>query len=326
VLLHEYRLEMPWVSETGKMFQELDVPFMVTEYGFVCNRPGHPSYGETATCESDRERGLSYRYATEKIASMPNCMGMSLFLTVDENCGGRDFGGGGENFNFGIVNVADQPYWDYWKEIRKTTPRCMEIHMGKLAPVTADELGLYREKEKTRELLTIPSEESGKKTQVSIPMKSSVKNDDCSATIRLAWTESYLLMEADVMDDFLKVEHRGKNIWENDAIELWVNNSHIGFSPVGGDGKAEVALWQNACDQIPPPVVPATYRTENGKWSISAKIPWKVLGFSGGPEKMFHLAILLDDADPKGGYRQAHFPRTFQREALETYQKVQLTK
>jgi hypothetical protein len=82
---------------------------------------------------SQEERGVAYRYYTEKAYAHPGLIGTSWFQWCDQELTGR--GVDGENYNCGLVDVTDQPYPLLVEAISETAKRLFEIHSGTLSPV-----------------------------------------------------------------------------------------------------------------------------------------------------------------------------------------------
>jgi len=69
---------------------------------------------------SQEERGVAYRYYTEKAYEHPGLIGTSWFQWCDQDLTGR--GNDGENYNCGLVDVTDRPYPMHPKEHAATMP------------------------------------------------------------------------------------------------------------------------------------------------------------------------------------------------------------
>jgi hypothetical protein len=82
---------------------------------------------------SQEERGLAYRYYTEKAYEHPALIGTSYFQWCDQDLTGRGYDG--ENYNCGLVDVTDRPYPLLVDAVSETAIRIQGIHSGKLAPV-----------------------------------------------------------------------------------------------------------------------------------------------------------------------------------------------
>ncbi len=81
---------------------------------------------------SQEERGVAYRYYTERGFSHPSLVGTSYFQWCDQELTGR--GGDGENYNCGLVDVTDRPYPFLVEAVSETAGRLYEVHSGTLPP------------------------------------------------------------------------------------------------------------------------------------------------------------------------------------------------
>ena len=82
---------------------------------------------------SQEERGVAYRYYTEKAYEHPGLIGTSYFQWCDQDLTGR--GNDGENYNCGLVDVTDRPYPYLVEAISETAERIFQVHSGSLSPV-----------------------------------------------------------------------------------------------------------------------------------------------------------------------------------------------
>ncbi len=82
---------------------------------------------------NQEERAAGYRYYVEQCAAHPDVVGTHWFEWVDEPATGRF---DGENYNIGFIDVTDQPYEEMVAAAKLTHSRLLEIHEGKLEPVT----------------------------------------------------------------------------------------------------------------------------------------------------------------------------------------------
>ena len=112
-----------------------DKPRIITEMGFAVFGRGLGGWGLS---KNHKARGRKYRYLVEHWAASPCTVGFGWFQCFDNF---PDFAtGGGENYNLGLLNICDQPYWDAIGQIRKANRRLYDIRAGKVAPVTRQEL------------------------------------------------------------------------------------------------------------------------------------------------------------------------------------------
>jgi len=82
---------------------------------------------------SQEERGVAYRYYTEKAYEHPGLIGTSYFQWCDQDLTGR--GNDGENYNCGLVDVTDRPYPYLVEAVSETAKRIYEVHSGSIPPV-----------------------------------------------------------------------------------------------------------------------------------------------------------------------------------------------
>jgi hypothetical protein len=81
--------------------------------------------------DSQQERGVAYRYYTERAYSHPGLIGTAWFQWSDQDFSGR---GDGENYNCGLVDVTDRPYKHQVEAMMETAKVLQEIHQGKILP------------------------------------------------------------------------------------------------------------------------------------------------------------------------------------------------
>ncbi len=81
---------------------------------------------------SQQERGVAYRYYTERAYSHPGLIGTAWFQWSDQDLSGRS---DGENYNCGLVDVTDRPYPYMIEGLSETAKRLQDIHLGKEKPV-----------------------------------------------------------------------------------------------------------------------------------------------------------------------------------------------
>jgi hypothetical protein len=83
--------------------------------------------------ESQKQRGVAYRYYLENAYSNPAFIGSAYFEWCDEDITGRF---DGENYNCGLVDVTDRPYKEIVDAVKETGKRLFAVHSGTTSPVT----------------------------------------------------------------------------------------------------------------------------------------------------------------------------------------------
>jgi hypothetical protein len=104
-------------------------PIIVGEFHFGV--PGHGLAAGLVQVRDQAERGVAYRYYVEQAAAFPAFIGSSWFQWLDQPCTGRM---DGENYNIGLVDVADRPYPELIEAMRTTHRRLQAVHAGTLEP------------------------------------------------------------------------------------------------------------------------------------------------------------------------------------------------
>ena len=106
------------------------LPMIIGEYHFgTVDRGMAQSLWQV---NSQQERGVAYRYYTERAYSHPGLIGTAYFQWCDQDLTGRR---DGENYNCGLVDVTDRPYPHQVEAMMETAKRLFEIHQAKLKPV-----------------------------------------------------------------------------------------------------------------------------------------------------------------------------------------------
>jgi hypothetical protein len=106
----------------------MDVPMIIGEYHFgTVDRGMAQSLWQV---NSQQQRGVAYRYYTEKAYAHPGLIGTAYFQWSDQDLTGR--GNDGENYNCGLVDVTDRPYKYQVEAMMETAKRLFDIHNGKI--------------------------------------------------------------------------------------------------------------------------------------------------------------------------------------------------
>lgn len=115
---------------------------------------------------------------------------------------------------------------------------------------------------------------------------------DLSAAVYTLWDEKHLYVAATVVDDQIVTQHEGENIWQDDAVELWLDCRHdavthtlfqddeyqIGFSPASQyRSSAQGWAWRNARTQPVIENMQVASAIVPGGYVIEASVPWEAL-------------------------------------------------
>lgn len=114
-------------------------PVIVSEYSFhaLDGRSGNRNtFGFPAQVADQAARARGYREMTTRLAQVPYVIGADWFQWMDEPPSGRMRDG--EDVNFGIVDIADEPYQTLVDAVRATTPLLNALHGKSTAGGYAD--------------------------------------------------------------------------------------------------------------------------------------------------------------------------------------------
>jgi hypothetical protein len=102
-------------------------PILVTEWFFAAheNRTGNRNNGHMMTVATQSERARGAAAATLNFAARPEIVGSHWFQYYDQPKGGR---ADGEDYNFGLVDINDQPYEQLIAALAIANRAVREIH------------------------------------------------------------------------------------------------------------------------------------------------------------------------------------------------------
>ena len=116
--------------------------------------------------------------------------------------------------------------------------------------------------------------------------------DDLSAVVYTMWDDQKFYVAAMVTDDQVVTQHQGEDIWQDDAVEIWLDCRHdalthtlfqddeyqLGFSPASqGRNQAVAWAWRNPkADAVVKAMTVASSGRPDG-YLIEAAIPWAVV-------------------------------------------------
>jgi hypothetical protein len=104
-------------------------PALISEWFFAAreNRTGNRNNGHLMTVATQNERAVGAAAATLNFAAIPEVIGAHWFQYYDHPKGGR---GDGEDYDFGLVDINDQPYQHLTGDLATANRRAPEVHAG----------------------------------------------------------------------------------------------------------------------------------------------------------------------------------------------------
>ncbi|MBV8736700.1 MAG: hypothetical protein JO007_05465 [Alphaproteobacteria bacterium] len=108
-------------------------PVLVSEWFFAArqNRTGNRNNGHLMTVETQAERAAGAAAATENFAAIPEVIGAHWFQYYDHPKGGRP---DGEDYDFGLVDINNEPYRRLTSALALANRRAYEIHAKATVP------------------------------------------------------------------------------------------------------------------------------------------------------------------------------------------------
>jgi hypothetical protein len=116
-----------------RILRVIDLPMVIGEYHFgTVDRGMAQSLWQV---NSEKERGVAYRYYTETAYSHPGLIGTAYFQWCDQDLTGRF---DGENYNCGLIDVTDRPYKYQVEAMMETAKQLFAVHSGGQAPFSQE--------------------------------------------------------------------------------------------------------------------------------------------------------------------------------------------
>jgi hypothetical protein len=126
--------------------------------------------------------------------------------------------------------------------------------------------------------------------------------NDLSGTAYFMYDAKAVYFGIDVTDDVLEFNKYGRDIWNQDAIELWLDGKQFGFSASADDKKTAVTADWMGTDAA----VDAVYVQTPKGYTIEASIPVADLAAADVEIKQgakLQVSFGIDDADEEDGNR-----------------------
>src|SRR5262249_18321396 len=112
-------------------------PVLISEWFFAANenRSGNRNNGHLMTVATQAERASGAAAATINFAAVPEIVGAHWFQYADHPRGGR---ADGEDYDFGLVDIDDQPYDELVAELARANRAAPQLHaMAQAEPAPA---------------------------------------------------------------------------------------------------------------------------------------------------------------------------------------------
>lgn len=225
--------------EDGKLSRELfemlhresGQPVIISEYSFhaLDGRSGNRNEcGFPAQVSDQAARAAGYKLFTSRMAQVPYIIGADWFQWNDEPPAGR---GDGEDVNFGVVDIYDEPYELLVKAIRETMPTLNWLHGESHRPEESVWRGT-RVEPATAQIpfitgITMDGDISDwpDKARLKGVRQTETIGSQSGAAKPIAfagWNETGLLLAFKVADSNINCQGLSGSWWTKDCIEIWL--------------------------------------------------------------------------------------------------------
>jgi len=119
---------LPPEGKLDEIHQDTGKPIMLTEFSFKAMDSGLPNTkGAGRPVETQDDRARHFEQYVTKLMSLPYAVGFHWFEYADEPAEGRF---DGENSNYGLVNIKDEPWEILIQKMSELNRRIESIHRG----------------------------------------------------------------------------------------------------------------------------------------------------------------------------------------------------
>jgi hypothetical protein len=120
-------------AKLKRVYDLTGLPIVIGEFHF--GTPGRGLAPGLAQTKNHKERAVAYQYYVEHAAAHPGLIGTHWFQWIDQPSTGRF---DGENYNIGFLDVGDRPYPEMIDASRNIFKRLLDVHSGKIPPVSTE--------------------------------------------------------------------------------------------------------------------------------------------------------------------------------------------
>ncbi|UCE99785.1 MAG: hypothetical protein JSV82_01595 [Planctomycetota bacterium] len=296
------------------IYEESGQPVIITEYGFhsTDGRSGNKNrcgfiWGHVIDQEAKAD---GYRLLTTRFARVPYIIGADWFQWNDEPPSGR---GDGEDVNFGIVDIHDEPYEHMVEVIRETTPQLNYLHARSFGDEGED---IWQKVPAERAVFKMPYLDEpvvvdGELCEWTVEAKLAdlqyleavgIERADelVMPAVYLGWRDDGIYLGLEVfdknVDGYVLNEETMKHMWRSrsfDCVEVWLSTRPVeedrnlydqychDFMLIP-EGDGTVMQWHHSGDMleenlVPHPDVKCTFKSLSDRYVVEMFIPSKAL-------------------------------------------------
>ena len=281
-------------------------PVLISEWFFAAheNRTGNRNQGHLMTVQTQAERARGAAAAAQWFVKMPQIVGLHWFQYFDHPTGGRP---DGEDYNFGLVDVHDQPYEELTQALSQVNARLVDVHQTATpfgeatAPAAVLEIPQADIQPQDHTLREWPKE------QAFVPGLQAPSPEVVFGDVYLAWNRTGLYLATISMDYYdPKFLAFGETFPRQEAFHLdWGIDAGAGpqrFSlyiippkvyVTGGPALTQAHLCRvrhDTCEAVPAAVA-SYFGADSPRIVAEVALPWSALGVTGPPEPRLRMEI-----------------------------------
>ncbi|MCX7600231.1 MAG: agarase, partial [Armatimonadetes bacterium] len=123
-----YYVPEPYELPLRKLHEASGLPLLISEWAFRARDSGLPNTkGAGPLVDTQAQRAAKYREYLTALLRMPFVVGAHWFKYADQPAEGRF---DGENSNYGLVTINDEPYAEFVAVVRETNQRAYRTRVG----------------------------------------------------------------------------------------------------------------------------------------------------------------------------------------------------
>jgi hypothetical protein len=278
-------------------------PVLISEWFFAAreNRSGNRNNGHLMAVATQVERARGAAEAAERFAREPTIVGAHWFQYYDHPRGGRD---DGEDYNFGLVDIADRPYEPLVSAFTRVNPALAALHGERPPPPTGRaEIPPAAIDAGDRSLAEWPKERALLRHVPAAP------GDVPFADLYLAWDRDGLSLAVIGMDYYApEILPRDRALAREDAFHIdWGVDAGRGprrlalfvVPPPIRSGRADYVMQATLCRRdgdecaAVPGAVATYFGADQPRITAEAHVPWSALGLDGPPAGPLRTALAV---------------------------------
>jgi hypothetical protein len=270
---------------------------LISEWFFAAqeNRSGNRNTGHLMTVQTQAERARGAATAAQRLAAEPSIVGLHWFQYHDHPTQGRE---DGEDYNFGLVDIHDQPYEELIDALSHVNRRLSDIHL-QARPATPSVQGPRPEIPQAAIDVHDRSLAEWPKEQALLSGFVAPAAEIVFADLYIAWNSAGLylaLIGMDYYDPDLLAYHGEFPLQEAFRVDWGVDAGkgpqRFALYIIPPAAPAELVSTQMrgrlcrtdhaACEPVPGAVV-TYFGSEQPRITVELSLPWQALGMDGPP-------------------------------------------